>query len=368
MLYQSASARSRVAWADTAKGVCILLVVFWHVIMKQYLQVDWRQLPVPIPGVWGSLGDQLLTLRMPLFFTISGMFAVGAYHRAWRVVACSRIAKFLYLYLLWMLVHTAALWGMPDFDTASPRSIGQFVEMFTITPPNVWYLYALALYFTLAKAARRLPWPVLTAAAGILAIVTAAELIPTPGNRGSLLQNFVFFLLGLHLRPHIERLADRANWRRLAVAACAYVLALAGMAVSGTQRLPGVWPAVCVVAVAFGVTAAPLVAQQRFVGDGLAWLGRRTLPIYVIHLPLVAVVHLLLVDLVSEAGTVVQICLALVLPVVVSGAVVAACLGLERLLHRAGMTWLFDLPQRLLPQVHRRRAPDDRVDAVSIER
>src|SRR5258705_13881892 len=101
MLYRSANARERVGWADTAKGVCILLVVLWHVIMKHYLKVDWRHLPVPIPGAWGILGDQLLTLRMPLFFTVSGMFAVGAYHRKWHVVARSRIAKFLYLYLLW---------------------------------------------------------------------------------------------------------------------------------------------------------------------------------------------------------------------------------------------------------------------------
>jgi uncharacterized membrane protein YcfT len=365
MLYQSANARVRVAWADAAKGVCILLVVLWHVIMKHYLKVDWRQLPVPIPGAWGALGEQLLTLRMPLFFTISGMFAVGAYHRDWRVVARSRVAKFLYLYLLWTLIHTAALWRMPNFDTTTPRSVGQAVEMLTITPPNLWYLYALALYFTLAKAARRIPWPILTAAAGILAVVAAADLIPTPGNRGSLLQNFVFFLSGLHLRPHVERLAARASWRRLVVAASAYVLALAGMAVSGAQRVPGIWLVVCVVAVVFGVTAAPLVARQRFVGAGLAWVGRHTLAIYVMHMPILALAHLLLVDPVSGAGPVARIGLAVVLPVVVTGIVVAVCLGLERLLRRAGTKWLFDLPQRLLP---RPRRPRPTVETVAIER
>ena len=34
--------RERTIWADTAKGMCILLVVLWHVVMKHYLQIDWH--------------------------------------------------------------------------------------------------------------------------------------------------------------------------------------------------------------------------------------------------------------------------------------------------------------------------------------
>src|SRR5690242_9828896 len=65
------SARARTAtgarevWADAAKGACILLVVLWHVITKDYLQIDWHA-GTSLPGMWGTLGDQLLTLRMPL--------------------------------------------------------------------------------------------------------------------------------------------------------------------------------------------------------------------------------------------------------------------------------------------------------------
>ena len=109
--------RSRESWADVAKGACILLVVLWHVITKHYLQVDWR-LAVPLPGAWGLLGEQLLPLRMPLFFAISGMFAAGAVSRSWRVLARSKVAKFGYLYAVWLLIHTAVLTLVPDFDTA----------------------------------------------------------------------------------------------------------------------------------------------------------------------------------------------------------------------------------------------------------
>jgi hypothetical protein len=56
---EATRAGSRVAWADVAKGVCILLVVLWHVIMKHYLQIQWR-VAGPIPGAWGAFSEQLL--------------------------------------------------------------------------------------------------------------------------------------------------------------------------------------------------------------------------------------------------------------------------------------------------------------------
>src|SRR4029453_16862088 len=68
----SAPRAARAQWADIVKGYCIILVVLWHVIMKQYLQIDWH-VSVPLPGAWGAFGEQFLPLRMPVFFTVSGM-------------------------------------------------------------------------------------------------------------------------------------------------------------------------------------------------------------------------------------------------------------------------------------------------------
>ncbi|MEV4522046.1 hypothetical protein AB0J77_17600 [Micromonospora tulbaghiae] len=39
----------RVVWADVAKGACIVLVVLWHVVVKDYLRIDWR-VGLPVPG------------------------------------------------------------------------------------------------------------------------------------------------------------------------------------------------------------------------------------------------------------------------------------------------------------------------------
>lgn len=336
-------------WADTAKGACIVLVVLWHVVMKDYLQVDWH-IGIPLPGAWGTLGEQLLPLRMPLFFTISGVFATTALARPWRQTARSRIAKFLYLYAAWLLIHTAILGATPGFATARADSPLDLLEQLTITPSNLWYLYALAVYFTIAKALRRVPRAALLTAAAALSAITAAGVLATPGDRGGLYQHLVFFLAGAYLRPHIERWADTATGRRLAGSFLAYAGALIAMAAAGAQRWPGVWLAVGVTAVVFGIIAAARLAQVPAVGGPLAALGRRTLPIYVIHMPVLALLHLVLHDPVSTLGFTGQVIAALCYPAVLSAIVIALCLLIHRALLLLGAPWLFELPR--LPTRH----------------
>jgi uncharacterized membrane protein YcfT len=328
--------RPRESWADVAKGTCILLVVLWHVITKNYLQVDWR-LPVPLPGAWGLLGEQLLPLRMPLFFAISGMFAVGAVGRSWRVLGRSKVAKFGYLYAVWLLIHTLVLALVPDFDTARATGPLQLLEELTITPTNLWYLLALAVYFTVAKAVRRLPTAVVLGVALALSVAVAADLLQTPGNRGGLYQNLVFFLAGVRLRPLVEGLARAANWRRLALLGAGYALGLIGL-----RLVPATGPLVSVVAVAFGVTGAALAARSAAVARVLSGIGRRTLPIYVLHMPVLAICHAVLIGPMDRADQPMQLLLAVIEPVLLTVMVTWFCLALERSLPAA----LVDLPRR----------------------
>ncbi|MEO3768925.1 acyltransferase [Micromonospora sp. B9E7] len=342
----------RAEWADAAKGVCIILVVLWHVVVKDYLQIDWH-LGVPVPGLWGTLGEQFLPLRMPLFFTISGVFAANAAQRPWRVVARSRVAGFLYLYALWLLIHTAILAAAPELPTDRATSALGVLEQLTITPSNLWYLYALALYFTIAKATRRAPRALVLVPAAVLSAVAAAGLLDTPGNRGGLYQNLVFFLAGLYLRPQIQRWAATASRRRLLLTSGAYVLALAAMAVAGAQQWFGVWPAVSVVAVIFGITAAARLARWSALSKPMASLGRITLPIYVVHMPVLALLHRLLLVPVSELGRSAQGLIVLGYPVLLTGLVIGLSLAVHRGLLAVRAGWLFALPGPRRPEAAR---------------
>ncbi len=340
----------RETWGDALKGVLIVLVVFWHVVMKSYLQVDWQLgVPIPgvsIPGVWGLTGDVIWPFLMPLFLLVSGYFAANAFSRPWRVVARTRVLRFFYLYLLWSLIHMAALWAFPDLPTLVPRSLAQFVESVTISPPNTWYLYALALYFLVAKALSRVPAWLVIGAAAVLSVVVSAGLVEVVSNRGSLLSNFVFFLLGLHLAPQLRRFVASMRPARAVLFVAAYALVFAAMRLTGTESVPGVWPAVSAAGVAMGLAVAPLIARSRLLGTGLAAIGRRSLPIYLLHMPLLAIADVALVAWLADARGAVQLVAATVLPVLLTAALVAVCLVLNRYLVRDGFGWLFDLPGR----------------------
>ncbi|MEU8082324.1 acyltransferase [Micromonospora sp. NPDC049101] len=333
----------RAQWADAAKGVCIILVVLWHVVVKDYLQIDWH-VGVPVPGLWGTLGEQFLPLRMPLFFTISGVFAANAVQRPWRVVARGRIAGFLYLYAVWLLIHTAILAAVPQLPTDRATTARGLLEQLTITPSNLWYLYALALYFTIAKATRRVPRALVLVPAAALSAIAAAGLLATPGNRAGLYQNLVFFLAGLYLRPRIERWTATASPRRLVVTSGAYVLALAAMAAAGAQQWFGVWTLVSVVAVIFGITAAARLARWSALSEPLARLGRITLPIYVIHMPVLALLHRPLLVGVSGLDRSAQGLIVLGYPILLTGSVIGLSLAVHRGLLAVRAGWLFALP------------------------
>lgn len=335
----------RMAWADAAKGLLIVLVVFWHVVMKTYLQIDWRIGP-PIPGMWGLISDLTFPIRMPLFFVISGLLAANAVARPWAAVFRSRVVRFLYLYLLWSLIHMALMWAFPEFPTLVPHSVAEFIEAVTISPPNTWYLYALALYFLVAKSLRRLPpWLTLGAAAA-LSIAVAAGLVDVVSNRGSLLSNLVFFLLGVCFAPQLVRFAARARPLVALGGAAAYVLLFWAMRAAGAEAVPGVWLIVSLVGVGMGVAFAPLLANAGRLGRVLQRLGGKTLVIYVIHMPVLALADALVVGWVSDARIAVQLLASVVLPIVLTGIVIVVSVWLGDMLKRDGFGWLFDLPRR----------------------
>ncbi|MFI5425441.1 acyltransferase family protein [Aeromicrobium sp. UC242_57] len=157
-----------------------------------------------------------------------------------------------------------------------------------------------------------------------------------------MLQNVFFFLAGLHLRPQVERLAAQANTRRLLAAALVYAAAVLTMTALRAEAWWGVWPAVSAAAVVLGVTAAAMTARGTpRTAARLSAIGRRTLPIYVMHLPLLACFD----ELVRGRGVEpTGAWFAVVGPVLLTAALVATCLVLERVVILARAGFLLDLP------------------------
>ncbi|MBT2495574.1 acyltransferase family protein [Microbacterium sp. ISL-59] len=340
----------RVGWPDVAKGICILLVVLWHVVTKVAVGIPGAG---PVTDAWVMLNAQLLPLRIPLFFLVSGMFAARAVFAAsggsWR----RRAGRLALLYLVWVLIQTVVLALTPEFDTARATSGWELLAQLTISPTNLWYLLALAVYLTVGRLTRGLPTVAVLSVAFVIAAVAGAGLLPDLGNLWQLVQNLFFFLVGLRLRAIVERFARLSGVGVAVALAAGYAGALAVVSVLGIRLVPGTWPLLCLVAVAFGVSLSVLLDRHvEVVARPLRWIGRRTLPIYVLHMMPLALIDAGL----HAAGWRTTPVLEAVGPLLLTAVVVAICLAVHALLVRCGLAALFDplrVTDRLTARIRR---------------
>ncbi len=326
---------SRVAWVDAAKGLSIVLVVLHHTVYF----LDTSGL-APGPIVAGN--EALASLRMPLFFLASGLFVAGPLAAPWRTLLHTRVALFLWLYLLWTLIRftffaTLVPSGIDPDDSANPMNV---VLALLLPGPSMWFLYALALFAVIGKLLRRVPAAMQLTASGVLSALAGAGLLDFDSRWIAICRFLFFFLLGWHAKQLIERVARDTSLLKVAAAAAVCVAAAGGAVALDVRTVPGVAWALNCAAVIFGVLFAAWISRY-VIGRPLVALGRRTLPIYLIHMLWLAVIvagirHLDVPSVVAYA-----------LPVVITTALVGLSLMTHRLLVGAGGTWLFALPSRL---------------------
>ncbi|CAN5720801.1 acyltransferase family protein [soil metagenome] len=260
-------AGSRVAWADIAKALSIILLVFWTTIGDQ-----------------SYVNELLVFARMPLFFFASGLFAYRAVTAtSFQEFFRDKFTNLVYLYVLWEVLlfigrdlSRYVAWGA----AIEPERL---VSMLWQPIFNQWFLYALAFAFLAAWLVRRVPiWIVCL---GVLALYTVSV---ASGDWRHLpfaeriVRLFPFFWLGLFARPLIVGFIERA-WKFWPLALAAFFLA--AMAVWDAP-LAAYGPVTFVVSL-IGIMALLLLSRQLAVlpwlGAGLGVIGASTLYIYVMH-------------------------------------------------------------------------------------
>ncbi|MGN7188365.1 acyltransferase family protein [Microbacterium enclense] len=281
----SAVTPKRLIWPDVARGIAVALVVFHHVTIKDLvLHAD----NPASADVLDSMQLAFSSIRMPLFFIISGMFASSIMRRPLRVLLRDRTAYFYYLYVVWLTIQTVVFVLLRTDVTIVANSALDLLGQLTVAPSTLWYLWALAVYFPLTRVFLRHPGYMLTAAV-LTSIWAGSSLFPTWGNLPSAGRNLVWFVAGVTLSAHILRFSERRYGWWIALAASAVVAGNLWQStlpknVSAFTQLP-----LSLLGAATGIAVATLVARRfRRLASACAWVGGRTLQVYVLHLPVLA--------------------------------------------------------------------------------
>lgn len=282
---------NRLNWVDYARGMAILMVVYRHVV------IGLQRSGVAVSSFMYDVQDVFVNFRMPLFFVLSGVFVANSLKkRTDGSVVKDRAATLLYPYILWGLVTMILQILFSDFANqrrtwsdlgnlfAQPRDIGP-----------LWYLLALfntSLLYILLRRLIRNQWIHVTIAAVLHLVSVLPDLRPY-----SLLTDLCHFYTYFYIGTLISApMLDPQTGRKiLATRHLLWVIPVfaAGQYIWYTNRDSGnlAWtPAfllINLVGCLFIYILAYRISQWHH-ARWLAFLGRYSLYIYILHIYIAA--------------------------------------------------------------------------------
>ncbi|WP_285036440.1 acyltransferase family protein [Plantibacter sp. ME-Dv--P-095] len=326
-------AKPRLEWVDAGKGLAITLVAMYHSaswLLGAGFEIDgWRQ-----------VNEALSSLRMPLFFMLAGLFAAKWLTASWRALWRSKLSLFVWVFLVWEVIGSAVfLLGLTM--KGQPINLVGTIRDLVVSPIaprfELWFIWALAIFFVVAKLIRRIDWRIQLVVAGVCS-ATALSGWETAniGWSGSIKYCF-FFLAGLYLKDAVFRLSRARVGVLLVTLMVSWVAVSAVVAVFGLRWVPGLYFVNCVLGVVTGVTVSRWLARI----PRLVSIGSNTLPVYLTHTPLIIVMAYLLALLARVTPIAV---VAPGLPPVLAGLAIAGSLLISGAAMRGPARVLYEAP------------------------
>ena len=290
--------QSRIDWVDYGKGVCIILVVMMHSTLgveKAMAEMSWLSAFIE----WAR------PFRMPDFFLISGLFLASRIDRPWRSYLDSKVLHFAYFYVLWMTIQFAlkakGFVGEMGLEGTMMHYLQGFVEPWG----TLWFIYMLAVFFIVTKAARGLPVLTIWLAAAVLEMAkihTGWMLVDEFASR------FVYFYSGFVLAPYVFSLAAKVSgmaWPSVIAGLFIWGVGNGWLVFNGYGDLPGVSLAMGFVGAAAVVTFATLLARGQLF-SAVRYCGENSIVIYLAFFLFMAASRIVLLKLgiITDGGTI----------------------------------------------------------------
>ena len=265
--------QQRIDWADYAKGLTIILVVYGHAVVgvAKDVAID--------PSVYAYAMKPFSQFRMPVFFFVAGLFAAFSLRRDPPSFVDRTLLPLLYVFVVWNLLQ----WGARvAFAPWANTPIEPWrILLFPVRPINItWFIWALIAYYLVAYAARRLPTAVIVAVGAILAAT------PVPDGWFYVYQQspkfFVYFALGIACSNAVLALDTRSRGGALGLLTLAYLTAALLAIHLGADEIPIVDFACSLLGISWVLTLCMVLAEHEWCG-WLRSVGNWSLPIFVTH-------------------------------------------------------------------------------------
>src|SRR3954451_3807970 len=318
----------RIDWVDTAKGICIVMVVMMHSVLGVEAAAGQT-------GFMHALVAFAKPFRMPDFFLISGLFLSVVIDRDWRIYLDRKVVHFAYFYVLWVTIQFG--FKAPSFAAESSWShVGLlYLESFIEPFGTLWFIYLLPIFFVVTKLTRRIPPPAIWL---IAAALETARVVTGWTAIDEFCARFVYFYSGYLFAPYVFALSDRArNHPAWALAALAtWTLVNGGLFMLGTSE----WKFVSLVLGFAGSCAiipmGTLLARAQWL-NVFRFCGEHSIVIYLaFFLPMAATRTLLLrTGIIPDIGAV---------SLIVTIAGVIGSLAIWQIALRLGGSFLFERP------------------------
>ena len=318
----------RVEWVDTAKGICIVMVVMMHSVLGVELAAHEN-------GFMHAAVMFAKPFRMPDFFLISGLFLGLVIDRDWRTYLDRKVVHFAYFYVLWVTIQFG--FKAPGFAAEQGWAHVGFLYLESFIEPfgTLWFIYLLPIFFVVIKLTRHMPMILVWLVAALL---ESAHVMTGWTVIDEFCARFVYIYSGYLFATYVFTLSDHARVRpALAIAGL-----LAWAVINQTLVDLGLseWPVISLVlgyagAVAI-IIAGTLLARAQLL-NALRYCGAHSIVIYLaFFLPMAATRTVLLkTGVITDIGTV---------SLLVTVAGVVGALVIWRLALRVGARFLFERP------------------------
>ncbi|RNE49505.1 acyltransferase family protein [Corynebacterium alimapuense] len=288
--------KERLDWPDIAKGLSIFGVVLLHVSLA---------IPEGMDTFVAQLNRFLDPLRMPLFFLVSGFFSAKVFRLSLRELFLSRLWFFLVPYVIWAPIE---LWlkfrEYHMFDGSEMPGIGRYLGQLLTGTGMYWFLFALVVFNLILWATRTLPsW------GAVLVSFSPILLLPLHSDVhmvGKAVLYLPVFIIGAHFRQKIADFAAggtsvRNLSRSLILYAVAFSVSSSWVYLNTVAEISVTWPlpgpetinyfdlrlvvnsVVQLAMMPMAIMFAIMLSKVPVLSNGLKFLGRHTLVIYLGH-------------------------------------------------------------------------------------